>query len=61
MIRKVGNNQVILLSEKDMILTDGLSFVTTVILPIDADETVWREITEAEAQEIISRLEADAI
>lgn len=60
MKNKIVGNQRYLTSDKDMILTDGVSLVTTVIMPIDADESVWREITEEEAEGIIARLEADA-
>lgn len=60
MKNKTVGNQRYLTSDKDMILTDGVSLVTTVIMPIDADVSVWREITEAEAEGIIARLGADA-
>jgi hypothetical protein len=44
-----------------MVLTDGLSFAPTeAVLPPNADGLVWREITEAEAKEIIARMEAAA-
>ena len=42
------------------VLTDGETYVKTVILPIDAEYMIWREITEAEAQEAIARMESDA-
>lgn len=31
-----------------MFLTDGEDYVKTVVLPDDADPSVWREVTEAE-------------
>lgn len=40
--------------------TNGDSIVRTVVLPDGADPSVWREITEAEAQEIIKRMEAES-
>lgn len=52
--------QRILKADDGMVLTNGETYGKTVILPGDADETVWREITEAEAKEIITRMEADA-
>lgn len=42
-----------------MVLTNGDTFRKTVELPIDADYSMWREITEAEAQEIITRMEEE--
>ena len=42
------------------VLTNGNTFGKTVVLPVDADASVWREITEAEAQEIITRMESEA-
>ena len=57
MKNKIVGNQRYLTSDKDMILTDGVSLVTTVIMPIDAAVSVWREITEEEAQEITARME----
>lgn len=57
MKNKIVGNQRYLTSDKDMILTDGVSLVKTVIMPIDADVSVWREITGEEAQEIIKQRE----
>ena len=37
--------------------TNGSSIVRTVVLPEGADASVWHEITEAEAQEIIKQRE----
>lgn len=50
-------NQRVLTADDGMFLTNGESFVKTVVLPMDADEAVWYEITEEEAQEIMSREE----
>lgn len=52
--------QRVLTAEADMVLTNGKTFGETIVLPVDADASVWHEITEAEAQEIITRMEADA-
>lgn len=56
---KIVDDLKVLTSDKDMILTNGESFVTTVIMPVDADISTWQEITEAEAQEAIARMEAE--
>lgn len=53
MRNEIVGNQRFISSGKDMILTDGTSLVTTVIMPIDGDVSVWREITEEEAQAIL--------
>lgn len=47
--------QKILTADEGMYLTDGETYGKTVVLPVDADASVWHEITEAEyaeAQEI---------
>lgn len=49
----------VLTVDDGMVLTNGQTFARTVTMPIDADVSVWREITEAEAEGIIARLEAD--
>ena len=52
------NNMRILIPSDGMVLTDGVSFAPTeVVLPPNADLLIWREITEAEAQEIVKRME----
>lgn len=52
------NNLITLTPGKGMVLTDGESFApTAVVLPADADASVWREITEAEALQAITRQE----
>lgn len=48
-----------LIAKEGFFYTDGSSIVTTVVLPEGADPSVWREITETEAQEIIVRMEPD--
>jgi hypothetical protein len=50
-------NQRILTADEGMVLTDGETYGTTVVLPEGADASVWREITEEEAQEIIKQRE----
>ena len=40
--------QRILTAEEGMYLTDGVTYGKTVVLPVDADHTVWREVREAE-------------
>lgn len=39
--------QRILTAEEGMYLTDGKTCGKTVVLPADADHTVWKEVTEA--------------
>lgn len=40
--------QRILTAEEGMYLTDGVTYGKTVVLPVDADDSVWYEVTEAE-------------
>lgn len=40
--------QRILIAKDGMYYTDGESIVGTVILPVDADASVWREVAEDE-------------
>ena len=56
---KIENHRV-LVADVGMVLTNGKTFGTAVLLPDGADPTDWQEITEAEAQEIIKRMEAEA-
>lgn len=51
--------QRILKADDSLVLTNGETFGKTVVLPVDADPSVWTEITEAEAQEIIARMETE--
>ena len=44
--------QIILTADEGMFLTDGETFGKTVVLPVDADPTVWHEVTEEEKTEI---------
>lgn len=44
--------QRILTADEGMFLTNGETYGKTVVLPVDADTTVWREITDAEAEEL---------
>ena len=46
--------QRILTADEGMYLTDGKTYGKTVVLPIDADHTVWTEIAEAELSEYIT-------
>lgn len=49
-----------LIAKEGFYYTNGSSIVRTVVLPEGADASVWTEITEEEAQEIIARMEAEA-
>ncbi len=40
--------QRILTADDGMFLTNGETYGKTVVLPADADHSVWREVTEAE-------------
>lgn len=40
--------QRILTADEGMFLTDGESYGKTVVLPADADHSVWHEVTEGE-------------
>ena len=40
--------QRILTADEGMYLTNGETYGKTVVLPGDADHTLWREVTEAE-------------
>lgn len=40
--------QVILTADDGMYLTNGKTYGKTVVLPESADQTEWREVTEAE-------------
>lgn len=42
--------QKILTADEGMYLTNGESVAKTVVLPADADASVWQEITEAEKE-----------
>lgn len=40
--------QRILTADEGKFLTDGKTYGETVVLPADADHTIWKEVTEAE-------------
>ena len=42
--------QRILTADEGMYLTNGETYGKTVVLPVDADHTVWHEVTEAEKE-----------
>ena len=48
-----------LIAKDGFYYTNGDSYVKTVILPPGADASVWQEITEAEAQEILNKQEEE--
>ena len=52
--------QRILKADDSMVLTNGETYGKTVVLPVDADASVWQEVTEAEVQEMIERMEAES-
>lgn len=52
--------QRILTADEGMYLTDGETYGKTVVLPADADHSVWHEITDAEYAEILAEQEARA-
>ena len=43
--------QIILKADEGQVLTDGETFGTTVVLPENANQNRWYEITEEEARE----------
>ena len=45
------DTQIILTAEDGMCYTNGESYVKNVVLPIDADDSKWREISEADIPE----------
>ncbi len=52
-------NQRLLTADEGMYLTNGEVAKSTVVLPLDEDASVWQEITEAEAQEILNKQEEE--
>lgn len=40
--------QRILTADEGMYLTDGETYGETIVLPVDADASVWREVAEGE-------------
>lgn len=55
-----ASTQRILKADDGKVLTNGETFAKTVVMPVDADDSAWREITEAEAQEMITRMEEES-
>ena len=43
--------QRILTAEEGMVLTNGQTYGKTVVVPMDADYSVWQEVDEAEIPE----------
>lgn len=44
--------QRILTADEGMYLTNGETYGKTVVLPVDADPSEWREVTEAELPKV---------
>lgn len=53
MQKTIENGVTVLTADDGMKLTDGSSFGSIVRLGKEADETVWYEITEEEAQKLL--------
>lgn len=47
--------QRILTADSGMYLTNGETVAKTVVLPVDADASVWREITDVEYRKIVEQ------
>lgn len=50
--------QIILTADEGKCLTDGKDFVIAIRLPESVDETIWKEITEEEYNELQAESEA---
>ena len=50
--------QRVLTADEGMYLTNGETYGKTVVLPADADHSVWHEITDAEYAEILAEQES---
>ena len=50
--------QRVLIADEGMYLTNGETYGKTVVLPADADHSVWHEITDAEYAEILAEQES---
>lgn len=48
-----------LYAEDGMVLTDGENYGRVIHLAVDADASVWHEITEAEYERIIAETESE--
>lgn len=51
--------QRVLTADEGMYLTNGETYGKTVVLPADADHSVWHEITDIEYAEIIAEMEEE--
>lgn len=51
-MKKETIKQIILTADEGMYLTNGETYGKTVVLPEDADQSAWYEISEAEYNEI---------
>ncbi|MBR3968107.1 MAG: hypothetical protein IKJ93_00795 [Clostridia bacterium] len=51
-MKKETIKQIILTADEGMYLTNGDTYGKTVVLPEDADQSIWYEISEAEYNEI---------
>lgn len=49
--------QRVLTADEGMYLTNGETYGKTVVLPADADHSVWHEITDAEYAKILAEME----
>lgn len=47
-MKKETITQTILTADEGMYLTNGETYGTTVVLPADADTSLWHEVSEAE-------------
>lgn len=47
-MKKETITQVILTADEGLYLTDGETYGKTVVLPAEADHSVWKEVTEAD-------------
>lgn len=50
--------QRVLTADEGMYLTNGETYGKTVVLPADADHSVWHEITDAQYAEILAEQES---
>lgn len=54
-MKKEDIKQIILTANEGMYLTNGETYGKTVILPECANQSIWREITEAEYQRAVAK------
>jgi hypothetical protein len=50
-MKVITDTQIILTAEDGKVYTDGESYVKNVVLPIDADDSKWIEISEKDVPE----------